>query len=318
MTTKNKLPKILVIIGPNASGKSDLAVKIASKIGGEIISADSRQVYRGLDIGSGKITQNEMRGIPHHLLDVASPNADFNVAHFQKIAAKKIAEIVGRDKVPIIVGGTGFWIDSFLYGWHLPNVKPNLKLRARLERQSAGRLFARLNKLDPVRANSIDRYNKRRLVRALEIMLLTGEPVPAWSVSEQYAKMSKRTNIGGADYQVHILGIKWPKQELQRRIHSRLVKRLKAGMIKEIKKLHESGVSWKRLDGFGLEYRYVSRYVRSLISYDEMLGQLFGVIKKYARRQMRWFKRNKQIRWASINEFKKPTFIKNLVNRFSA
>lgn len=295
----NKLPRIIVIIGPTASGKSDLAVKIARRVSGEIISADSRQVYRGMDIGTGKITKKEMRGIPHHLLDVVSPRGEFNVSHFKKLAAKKIEEIVNCGHVPIIVGGTGFWVDALIYDWPIPEVEPNCALRARLGKWPAKRLFARLQKLDPNRAKNIDRHNKRRLIRALEIAVTTGQPVSQFIF--KYDRGQKRIEINGKSYAVLILGIKLRQKELERRIYARLIKRLNDGMIQEIKKLHNppasGGVSWKRLDNFGLEYRYASRYLRGILTYDQMVEKLYGVIKNYAKRQMRWFKRNGQINW---------------------
>jgi tRNA dimethylallyltransferase len=280
---KNKLSKIIVVVGPNASGKSDLGMQIAKKVGGEVISADSRQVYHGMDIGTGKITKKEMAGIPHHLLDVASPKKDFNVSHFKKLAERKIKEIIVRGHVPVIVGGTGFWIDALVYDFNLPEVGPDRKLRAKLERQSVEKLFSRLKKLDPERADSIDRKNKRRLVRALEIVLLSKKPVPRLEKTPKYETL--------------FIGVKKDKKELEDRIYKRLLKRLDRGMIGEVKKLRKSGVSWKRLDDFGLEYRFVSRYLRGQLAYDEMVAQLFSAIKKYAKRQMTWFKRNKNIRW---------------------
>lgn len=278
----------MVIVGPTASGKSDLAVSVARKIDGEIISADSRQVYRGMDIGTGKITKKEMRGVPHHLLDVVSPKSEFNVSHFKKLAAKKIKEIISRGKVPILVGGTGFWVDALIYDWPIPEVGSNRALRGRLERWPTARLFAKLQKLDPDRAATIDRHNPRRLIRALEIVMTTGKPVEKFSVPHSY---------DCKDMGHLILGIKMPQKELERRIYIRLIKRLKGGMIAEIKKLHGTGVSWKKLDDFGLEYRYVSRYLRGLLTYDQMVEELYLSIKNYARRQMTWFKRNPQIKW---------------------
>ncbi len=283
MMARNKRLKLIVVVGPTASGKSDLAVDIAKRVNGEIISADSRQVYRGMDIGSGKITREEMRGIPHYLLDVASPKRDFNVYHFKKIAEKRIKEISGRDKVPIIVGGTGFWIDVLLYDFKLPEVKPDKKLRQKLEKQTIEKLFAQLKKLDPVRAGKIENKNKRRLIRALEIVIKTGKPTPP---------LKKKLK-----YDVLIIGIKRSRGELEKRIYKRLISRFEEGMIDEIKKLHKNGVSWKRLDDFGLEYRYISRYLRGIIDYEQMVDETFRAIKRYAKRQTTWFKVNKKIIW---------------------
>ncbi|MBU4078319.1 tRNA (adenosine(37)-N6)-dimethylallyltransferase MiaA, partial [Patescibacteria group bacterium] len=166
-------PKIIVVVGPTASGKSDLAVEIAKKYNGEVVSADSRQVYKGMDIGTGKITQKEMQGIKHYLLDVASPKTRFTVAQYQKKANQAIGEIIKKEKLPILCGGTGFYIQSIVDNIAIPKVKPDLKLRKNLEKQSAEELFEQLKKLDSERAKNIDKYNKRRLIRAIEIVLKT-------------------------------------------------------------------------------------------------------------------------------------------------
>lgn len=312
---KGKKVKVIIIVGPNASGKSNLAIRIASKIGGEIISADSRQVYRGMDIGSGKITQKEMRGIPHHLLDVASPRYEFNVSHFKKLAAKKIEEITNRGCMPIVVGGTGFWIDALIYGLDLPEIGPDKKMRAELELKSIKKLFTRLKKLDPKRAENIDNKNKRRLIRSLEIVLTSKKPVPVLTKELKYNPL--------------IIGIKKPKEELERSIYNRLITRLTEGMIGEVKKLHESGVSWKRLDNFGLEYRYISRYLRGRLDYNEMVTELFIAIKHYAKRQMTWFtrphfldkrgtgfKRNGAISWFNANKKRVNEEVLDMVSKF--
>lgn len=300
---KIQIPKIIIIVGPTASGKSDLAVKISRRIKGEIISADSRQVYRGMDIGTGKITKKEMGSVPHHLLNVVSPKAEFNVSHFKKLATKKIEEIVEHGHVPIITGGTGFWIDSLIYDWPIPEVRANRALRARLEKWPTTKLFAKLQKLDPSRAASIkarnETNNKRRLIRALEIVMESGKPSPESTLPIYYDHDKLEATIGGKKYRILLLGIKLPQKELEKRIYKRLIKRLNSGMIQEIKKLHKSGVSWKRLDNFGLEYRYISRYLRRFITYNEMVEQLYQAIKNYAKRQMRWFKRNPNIHWIS-------------------
>lgn len=279
----HKKTKLIVLLGPTASGKSDLAITLARKFGGEIISADSRQVYCGMDIGTGKVTKRELRLVPHHLLDVADPKRDFSVARFQRLGRKAIADIARRGKLPIIAGGTGFYIDALVYGTKLPDVKPDKKLRAKLEKHSAEQLFAQLKKLDPARATSIDPHNKRRLVRALEIVLATGKPVPVASRE--------------SSYDVLWLGITWPKEELGRRIAVRLAKRFKQGMIAEIRLLRAHGVSFKRLECFGLEYRWIAMYLQGKTSLSEAKAGLQRAIVQYAKRQMTWFKRNKDIRW---------------------
>lgn len=291
MSNSRVKPKIIVILGPNASGKSSLAIELAKKFGGEVISADSRQVYKGLNIGSGKITKKEMRGIPHHLIDVVSPKnppvGGFTVSDYQKLAKKAMEKIISRNKIPIICGGTGLYIDALIYNHAFPSAPPDPKLRRKLEKKSAEELFKRLKKLDPKRAAVIDRHNKRRLVRALEIVLKTKKPVPPLKKESAYDALK--------------IGVKWPDEKLKARIKERLLSRLKSGMINEVKKLHSpptgGAVSWKRLYDLGLEYRYISLYLREILSKEEMTEKLEKETWHYAKRQMTWFKRDKEIIW---------------------
>ena len=275
--------KLIVIVGPTASGKSDLAVKLAKKYNGEIISADSRQIYKGMDIGTGKITSEEMDGIPHHLLDVTSPNRVFTVAQYQKLGSKAIKKIISIGKLPIIAGGTGFYIDALITNSTLPNVKPDLMLRKKLNKLTAEKLFNMLEKLDTKRASAIDPYNKYRLIRALEIITTTGKPVPEVKIS--------------SDYKILKIGIMLPNTKLRKLIHKRLLARIKQGLIEEVKNLHNSKISWRRLDELGLEYRYVSKYLRGLMTKQEMLEKLETEIWHYSKRQMTWFKKDKSIHW---------------------
>jgi len=281
-----KKPKIIVICGPTATGKSDYAVKLAlrlrsgpsaKKINGEIISADSRQVYRGLDIGSGKITQKEMRGIPHHLIDVASPKKIFSVAQYKKLADIAIKKIIKKSKIPIICGGTGFYIDTVINGTIFPEVKADKKLREKLSRNSAIANFRELQKLDPERAKSIDSKNNVRIIRAIEIALVLGK-VPK-------IKKSKK-------YDVEYIYLDFPDEILKKRIHDRLMKRMKTGMMGEITNLHNEGVSWKRLEMLGLEYRYIALFLQNKISKQEMLETLEKEIWAFAKRQRTWFKKH--------------------------
>ena len=282
----DKTQKLIVILGPTASGKSDLAVKIAKKFNGEIISADSRQVYKGLDLGSGKITKEEMRGVSHYCIDVASPKKRFTVAQYQKLAKKAIKKILAKGKIPIICGGSAFYIYALLNDWNLPAVPPQKKLREKLEKKSAKELFQQLKKLDPQRAKNIDKHNKRRLIRALEIILTTNKPIPSLIFN------SKNKNGLYEVFEVLKIGIKKGKKELKKLISQRLKKRIKQGMIEEVKNLHQKGLSWKRLDELGLEYRYISYYLRGLIDKEKMIKILNQKIWQFAKRQMTWFKKD--------------------------
>ncbi len=286
-----KKPKLIAIVGPTASGKSDLAVMLARQFNGEVISADSRQVYRGLDIGTGKITKREMKGAPHHLLDVASPKKIFSVAQYKRKADKIITDIVKRGKLPILVGGTGFYIQAVTEGLVLPEVKPNPSLRAKLTNMSPSELFLILKKKDPKRAQTIDSKNPHRLIRAIEIAEALGK-VPV---------LNKKT-----PYDTLFIGIDLPRPLLRERIGKRLTKRMKAGMLKEARKLHIEGLSFRRMEELGLEYRFLARYLQKKITKKVMLLELEKEIFSYAKRQMTWFKRNKAIHWISLTDQQTP------------
>jgi len=292
--------KVLVILGPTAVGKSDLAVKMAhlynglirtkgmvdqtslDEVLGEVISADSRQVYKGLDIGSGKITKKEMQGVPHHLLDAMNPKKVFTVDLWKEKAEKAIVDILSRGKLPIICGGTGFYIQSVVDNIILPDVPPNKTLRKELETNNTEELFKILKKLDPKRAKNIDKHNSVRLVRAIEIAKALG------TVPKMKKKKSK--------YDFIQIGLTLPSEILKERIHVRLMERLPK-MIIEVRKLHLDGLSWKRLESLGLEYRFTALYLQKKISKSKMLERLNTEIGQYARRQMQWFKRDARIKW---------------------
>ncbi|MEK7585830.1 MAG: tRNA (adenosine(37)-N6)-dimethylallyltransferase MiaA [Patescibacteria group bacterium] len=277
--------KIIVILGQTSTGKSDFAVGVAKKIDGEIISADSRQVYKGMDLGTGKITKKEMRGVPHHLLDVVNPKKIFSVSDFKKLADKKIEEILTRGKIPIICGGTGFYIDAVVDGTILPEVPPNKNLRAVLSKKSAEQLFVMLKKLDPTRAKNIDAKNKVRLIRAIEIAKALGH-VPSLASDGINTK-----------YQVLKIGLMLPDELLKGRIYARLLARIKKGMLGEIKNLHKQGISWKRMEQLGLEYRYGALYLQGKMNRKEMMEKINTESWHYAKRQKTWFKRDKNIIW---------------------
>lgn len=315
-------PKIIVIIGPTSSGKSNLALQLAKLLqgklfknrgvnGAEIISADSRQVYRGMDIGTGKVTKAEQKMAKHYLLDVASPKKTFTASDYKKLGEKALKTILKKNKIPIITGGTGFYIDTLLGIINLPEVSPNPKLRQRLDKLSAEHLFKMLRKLDPQRAKTIDAKNKRRLIRAIEIITATGKPVPQLS-TKRYELSTKYSPLW--------LGLTQPMVKLSKKIEKRLDERLQQGMIKEVQNLLKSGVSYRRLFNFGLEYRQISEYlaskkfkVESVKNFKESpyYQKLLREIIKYSKRQMTWFKRNKKIHW-----IKSPTEANSFTKKF--
>ncbi|MEI7719861.1 MAG: tRNA (adenosine(37)-N6)-dimethylallyltransferase MiaA [bacterium] len=303
-------PKVIAIVGPTASGKTSLGIFLAQKIkgvgcsGAEIISADSRQVYRGLNVGTGKVTKKEMGGIPHHLLDVCSPKKVYTAGDFKKDGEKALRDITTKNKIPIIVGGTGLYIDVLLGRIVLPNVPPNPELRKKLEKKSTEILFKMLQKKDPSRAADIEQKNeqnnKHRLVRALEIAEALGKSPSGF-----------RTDTTGKENHacdVLWLGINPSKETLTSNIHARLLARMKAGMVAEAKRLHAPrlhrpadgngiGLSYKRMEELGLEYRSLARHLRGDTSHQEMLEELERAINRYAKSQGRWFGANKEICW---------------------
>lgn len=280
-----KKQKVLIIVGPTSSGKSALAVELARKFNGEVISADSRQVYKGLDIGTGKITKRDMKGVRHHLLDVASPRKTFTAHDFVKKARNTIDDIAARGKLPIITGGTGFYIDALVGRIALPNVPVNAKLRRTLEKQTAAQLFAMLKKLDLRRAKNIDPHNKRRLVRALEIVAALGT-VP-----------TLKTHSAALPYDTLWLGVTLQSNVIARKIRKRLQARIRQGMVAEARRLRRGGLSLKRMRAFGLEYRALADLLEHKVSRKDFAVRLNHDIRRYAKRQLTYWKRNKEIEW---------------------
>jgi len=291
-------PKILVIVGPTASGKTSLSITFAKKFNGEIISADSRQVYTGLDLGTGKVTQNEMMGIPHHLLDVADPLEIYTVADFVRDGRIAIDEIHAHKKLPIIVGGTFLYIDALLGKISTPEVPPNAELRAHLEKEDIEALYRKIKEQDPQYAKIIDAQNKRKLIRALEIIETLGVIPP---------------QKNEALYDTCTLGITISKETLRDNISKRLIMRVEHGMIEEVQKLHSNGISYERLKELGLEYNFISQYLENTISKDEMTSQIVTKSMQYAKRQMTWLKRNNEIHWFESNNL---IGIDNIIKQF--
>ncbi len=307
-----KKTKLIVILGPTAVGKTKLAVKLASCFNGEIVSADSRQVYRGMDIGTGKdleeyeigIKKNAQKGstglkpqwsrrfkIPYHLIDVVSPNTKFSLAKYQKLAYKAINDIIKRGKTPFLVGGTGLYIQSIVEGTPLLNeAKPNLKLRKILDSWSNEKILKELKKLDPKLDEKIIQNNKRRMIRYIEIMNSCKRPIT--KLREEQKKEGK--------YRCLLLGIKSTKDSVNTKIDQRIDIRLeKEGMVEEVKRLHKEAVSMKRLEAFGLEYKFISQYLQGKLKYDKMVNLLKIASHQFAKRQITWFKRDKNIKWIS-------------------
>ena len=276
--------KLVVILGTNASGKSALGIRLAEHFGGEVVSADSRQVYRGLNLGTGKITPEQAGTVRHHLIDVADVAERYVLTQYQAQAYAAIDGILAAGRRPFLVGGTGLYINAVVYGYVLVDAPPQAELRAELEQMSVPALVERLRQLDPDAIGRIDQNNPRRLVRAIEIA----------AAGHTHAATRQRH----PRYEVLQLGLTWERDELDRRIEVRLADRLAQGMIEEVVTLRASGVSDTRLDELGLEYRYITRFLRGEIaSQAELFQQLKIAIHQYARRQQTWFRRNPDVIW---------------------
>ncbi len=289
-----KKNKIIVIIGPTASGKTSLAVDLAYKFKGEVISADSRQVYKYMDIGTGKdldeynikIKNQKLKiknvKIPYHLIDVVSPNTDFNLGKYYKKGERALSEILNKDKLPIIAGGSGLYAQALVEGYDLGKVSPDLGLRKKLEKLSVEKLYKKLVQLDSgvaVKLNNSDSNNPRRLIRYIEILKSGGKVF----------RGSKKDN----EKEFLIICLCPELEELKKRIYKRLLDRLeKENMVEEVRGLHfNKKVSWKRLKSFGLEYKYISQYLLGELNYEDMVAQLYSESFKFSKRQITWFKR---------------------------
>ncbi|GCE10443.1 tRNA (adenosine(37)-N6)-dimethylallyltransferase MiaA [Tengunoibacter tsumagoiensis] len=280
------LPPLIVVEGPTASGKSALGIALAQHFQGEIVSADSRQVYRGLDIGSAKVTREEQALVPHHLLDVADPQELYTASQFQTEAIAAIHAILARHHQPFLVGGSPHYIQTVVDHFDMPHIPPQPELRARLESQPLSSLVEQLERLDPQSAATIDRKNPRRVIRALEVCLLSGRP------------FSQQRRVASPLYRSLLLGIHWPREVLYQRIDSRVDERMGQGMVQEVERLLQLGVTYERLEAFGLEYRFIGRLLKGEISSEaEMVQKLKYAIHDFTRRQLTWLRRDSRIIW---------------------
>jgi tRNA dimethylallyltransferase len=298
----NPLPKLVVLLGPTASGKSGSGIALAQRFNGEIISADSRQVYRGLDIGTAKVTPAEQALVHHHVLDVADLREIYTVAQFQQDAIRAINDILKRGHQPFLVGGSPHYIQAVVDNLDIPHIEPQPELRAQLEKRPLPELLAQLEKLDPRSAAAIDRDNPRRVIRALEVCLISGKPF-----SQQRKKAEPL-------YQFLVLGIEWPREELYQRIDTRVDERMQQGMVQEVQRLLDEGISHERLEALGLEYRYITRLLRGEFkNEEEMVQRLKYAIHDFTRRQLTWFRKDKRILWVERGDL---GVIEEMVKKF--
>ncbi|MBW2599973.1 MAG: tRNA (adenosine(37)-N6)-dimethylallyltransferase MiaA [Deltaproteobacteria bacterium] len=272
---------LIIILGPTASGKTGIAARLARDLGSEVISADSRQVYRGMDLGTGKdISEFMVDGVavPCHLIDIVDTDHEFNLFEYQKMFYRCFSEISERGITPIMAGGTGLYIEAVVKDYRMLEVPENSSLRGELQKMDMDAMRDRLFKSNPALHNTTDTQDRGRLIRAIEIA--------EHSKMREFAEKIEHPLINP-----FIIGIRWERSVLRDRITERLKKRIDMGMIEEVKNLHDQGVSWERLDSFGLEYRYVSRYLQGKMDFEEMFRQLNTRIHQFSKRQMTWFRR---------------------------
>ena len=288
-------PKVVVIVGPTASGKTAVSIKLAKKINGEIISADSMQIYKYMDIGTAKPTLDEMQGIKHYMLDVVMPDETFNVAKYKSMAESAIEEILKKGKVPIIVGGTGLYVNTLVDGIEFADVPGDEEYRNELiekgYREGAMSIYKELEKVDSESAKKIDPNNIRRVARALEIYKVTGK-------TKTQLDIESRKEV---KYDYRLFGMEWDRETLYNRIDLRVDKMIEAGLIDEVRNVTEKfKISNTAVQGLG--YKEVIEFLNGNISYEEMIEKLKLETRHYAKRQLTWFRRDKRIKWIKPDE----------------
>lgn len=281
------MDKLLVITGTNASGKSSLGIDLAAKYGAEIVSADSRQIYEGLDLGSGKVTKEEMKGVPHHLIDVAKPNDFYTLVDFQRDAYVAIDDILARGKKAFLVGGTGLYVNAVTDGYNISLQGPSMEKRRELNAKTKEELIGMIREKAPEMLEGLDLMNTQRIERTAE-RVLAGDT-------------GKRVNT--PRYETLVLGVTWPREVLYERIRERLDRRLSQGMIEEVERLRKAGATDEFLYGLGLEYRYILMYLRGEFeSFEAFYEKLFMEIRHLAKGQMTWFRKRTDIHWIDMTK----------------
>jgi tRNA dimethylallyltransferase len=290
--TQNTSPNLVVILGPTASGKTALAVALAKQLKGEIISADSRQVFKGMDLGTGK-DLDEYGDVPYHLIDIADAGTEFSLFDFVTAFNQAFDSIKTRQRIPFLVGGTGLYLNAILEGYEFAVAPHNASLRADLARFSDDALVTKLLSLKPDQHNSTDILDRERTIRAIEIAMAEAS--------------GQAQRITTPEIRPLIMGMRWPREVLKQRISSRLKVRLDSGMIEEVEQLHQAGVEWSALHNYGLEYRFIGEYLQGKLNYNDMYQKLNAAIHYFSKQQEKWFRRMERnghmIHWLGENAF---------------
>ena len=289
---------LVIITGPTASGKTALSIELAKQIGGEIISADSMQVYRHMDIGSAKVTKEEMDGVPHHLIDVLEPSEEFNVVRFQEMARKAMEGIYERGKIPIIAGGTGFYIQALLYDIDFTETDENNSIREELEQKArtegASALHAMLKEIDPESAEAIHENNVKRVIRAIEFYRQTGKKI---------SDHNRQEREKSSPYQFLYYVIDLPRELLYSRIEQRVDQMIEQGLVEEVNALQAMGCTRDMVSMQGLGYKEILDYLNGQLTLDEAVYVLKRDTRHFAKRQLTWFRRERDVRWLELETF---------------
>lgn len=312
MEHSQKKEKIVVIIGPTAVGKTKLSIALAKKLNGEIISGDSMQVYKGLDIGTAKIKREEMEGIPHYLIDIKQPDESFSVAEFQELVKKHITDISMKEKLPIIVGGTGLYIQSVIYDYqftHIPS--SDQTIRERLEKKALEEgnhaLYAELKQIDPNSAEKIHPNNVRRVIRALEVYYCTGKTMSELQKQEQELC-----------YDAALIGLTMKRDELYRRINKRVDQMMEEGLLDEVRNLYESGLTEDCQSIQGIGYKELYEYFSGKVTLEEAVEKLKLNSRRYAKRQLTWFRNKMPVKWFDMTKVKSSQDFQEIFSEISS
>lgn len=301
MTEALRKPGLLVLVGPTAVGKTKLSIRLASEYGAEIISGDSMQVYRGMDIGTAKVTPEEQKGVPHHLIDIHDPDYPFSVAEFQERSRKLITEIHDRGRLPFMVGGTGLYVESVCYDYQFSESGSDEEYREeqRLYAEKHGNeaLWERLREVDPETAERLHPNDQRRIIRALEVFHLTGE-----RLSEQLKVQKKQS-----PYELCIIGLTMDRALLYKRIEERIDLMLEQGLVEEVRRLRDQGYGTQHISMQGLGYKEILGYLEGAATLEEAVVQLKQDTRRFAKRQLSWFRHMKDIEWVDVSNLENFT-----------
>jgi len=288
---------VIVILGPTASGKTKLSIELAKDIDGEIVSADSMQIYKYMDIGTAKPTEEEKQGIKHHLIDEITPDEEFSVARFQQLAVKYIDDIINRGKIPIVCGGTGLYIDSLIYNIEFGDTICDWELREMLRKEALEKgneyLHNKLKEIDPEAAEKIHMNNVKRVIRAIEVYTYTHKTI---------SMLQKESRNNPSKYKFYVFGLSMGREKLYERINQRVDRMIEKGLVQEVKKLMEMGYDKSTIAMQGIGYKEILSYLRGEISFDEAVYLLKRNTRRYAKRQFTWFNRMKDVHWINLDE----------------